>query len=70
MAAEVRRVDVGFQGGHSLSLRMTETEYGKLRKAASGDGWHDVKTQDSEVAVDLSQVVYVRLATEEHKVGF
>ena len=29
-----------------------------------------VRTEDSDVTVDLSQIVYVRLDTEQHKVGF
>ena len=44
-----------------------------LRKAArrrARERWFELKTQDSDVAIDLSQVVYVRLDTEEHRVGF
>jgi hypothetical protein len=48
-------------------------EYESLRKALGNekaDRWFELKTQDSEVAIDLAQVVYVRLDTEEHRVGF
>jgi hypothetical protein len=71
--AELRRVDIGFEGGQILALRMLDEEYQKLRGALAderSDHWHQVLTQDSEVAVDLSEVVYIRLDTEEHKVGF
>jgi hypothetical protein len=70
---EVRRVDIGFQGGQVLAVRVTDEEHSGLRKALGdpkGDRWHELKTQDSEVALDLSQVVYVRLDTEEGRVGF
>jgi hypothetical protein len=71
--ANIRRVDVGFQGGQAIALRVTDEEYRKLREALTDDRsgrWHEVKTQDSETTIDLAQVVYVRLETEEHKVGF
>lgn len=75
MATEekARRVDVGFSGGQVLALRMRREPYdalvGALRDDNSGR-WHEAKTEDSDVTLDLSQVVYVRLDTEQHKVGF
>ena len=73
MANGARRVDVGFQGGQVLALRITSEEYKSLRKALDDERssrWHEVKTQDSEVSIDLAQVLYIRLDTEDHKVGF
>ena len=71
--AAATRVDIGFQGGQVLALRITSDEYKSLRKALDDDRssrWHEVKTQDSEVSIDLAQVLYIRLDTEDHKVGF
>ncbi len=68
-----RRVDVGFSGRQVLALRMAEKPYDSLRKALEddrSDRWHVVETEDSDVTLDLSQVVYVRLDTEQHRVGF
>jgi hypothetical protein len=67
-----KRVDVGFAGGQVLSVRMQESVYGELRTEIErkGHGWYTLRTEDSEVAVDLEQVVYVRLETERHRVGF
>jgi len=68
-----RRVDIGFAGGQTLALRMQEEVYRSLRSALDDDRsarWHELKTEDAAVAVDLSQVVYVRLETEPHRVGF
>jgi hypothetical protein len=73
MAGDVKRIDIGFHGGQVLPVRVTTDEYDGLRKALGderADRWFELKTQDSEVAVDLAQVVYVRLDTEEHRVGF
>ena len=73
-AAKATRVDIGFSGGQVLSVRMQEAAYEELRKALdrAGDsgGWHELKTEDSEISLHLAQVVYVRLDTEKHKVGF
>jgi hypothetical protein len=67
-----RRVDVGFAGGQILSLRMRDEAYAALRQALeeASARWHEVATEDSRVVVDLAQVVYVRLDTEQRGVGF
>jgi hypothetical protein len=56
-----------------LTVRVKTDEYESLRTALGNeksDRWFELKTQDSEVALDLAQIVYVRLDTEEHRVGF
>jgi hypothetical protein len=73
MADTPRRIDIGFQGGQSLPVRVDQEVYDALRKALADSGsdrWFELTTQDSDVYVDLSQVVYVRLDTEDHRVGF
>jgi hypothetical protein len=73
MAGEVMRFDVGFQGGQVLPLRATKEAYDGFVNALDSDGggrWHRLETQESEVLIDLPQVVYVRRDTEEHRVGF
>ena len=73
MTDPAQRIDIGFQGGQSLPVRVEQDAYDGLRKALADSGsdrWFELKTQDSDVYVDLSQVVYVRLDTEDHRVGF
>jgi hypothetical protein len=72
MADRPKRVDIGFSGGQVLSVRIREEDHAKLRKAleASAQGWRVVATEDSEVAIDLSEVAYVRIETGEQRVGF
>jgi hypothetical protein len=68
-----RRIDIGFQGGQVLPVRVTQEAHDAFKKALSDSGserWFELQTQDSDVHIDLSQVVYVRLDTEEHRVGF
>jgi hypothetical protein len=73
MADESRRIDIGFQGGPVLPARVKESSYEELRKALSkdrSDRWLELETVDSRISIDLSQVVYVRIDTEEQRVGF
>ena len=68
-----RRVDIGFSGGQAFPVRLSEDEYRKLREALESDRserWYVLTSEDSEVLIDLAQVVYVRLATEQRGVGF
>jgi hypothetical protein len=65
------RVDIGFIGGQVLSVRLDEGALKGVRKALERDmGWHDLETEDGQVALDLAKVAYVRLDSGEHKVGF
>jgi hypothetical protein len=68
-----RRAAIGFQGGQVLSLRITEEKLTELRRAiadGSGSGWREVEATDGAVVLDLSQVVYLRVESDEHRVGF
>ena len=67
-----RRGAIGFQGGQVLSIRLPESELEKLRNVLR-DGkerWHEVEATDGAVLVDLGQVVYLRVDSDEHRVGF
>ena len=71
--AELRRLDVGFQGGQVLAVRSPVDAYDKLANALGDDKakrWHTLETDDSEILVDLAQVVYVRRDSGNQKVGF
>jgi len=73
MADTPRSIDIGFQGGQVLLVRVAPEVHDAFRKAlsdSSSERWFELHTQDSEVHIDLSQVVYVRLDTAEHRVGF
>jgi hypothetical protein len=73
MADTVQRISIGLEGHQALDLRVSDEAYKALRDALEGTGdkgWHLVPTQDSEVIVDLSKVVYLTLASQEQRVGF
>jgi hypothetical protein len=68
---EPRRVEVGFSGGQVILMRLAEKAYEQLRRAVQdGRSWYDVETADGVVAVNLAQVVFVKLESPEHRVGF
>jgi hypothetical protein len=71
MADERARVDIGFTGGQVLALRLDRGAFEELRKAVEGEKrFYDLKADDSNVTLDLSQVVYLRVETEDQRVGF
>ena len=68
-----RRAAVGFQGGQVLSLRIAEEHLNELRQAlarGNGSGWREVAAADGAVVLDLSQVVYLRVESDDQRVGF
>jgi hypothetical protein len=73
MAERARRIDIGFKGGQVLPCRVKQEAWDGLRNALADSGserWYELETVDSQVSIDLAQVVYVRLDTEDQKVGF
>jgi hypothetical protein len=65
-----RRANIGFQGGQVLALKLSDDELDKLNKALGSIGWHETKSEDATIRVDLSQVVYVSAESDERGVGF
>ena len=69
--ADAKKVEIGFGIGQALSVKLTEGELADLRKAVeSGEGWYDVKTQESTVALNLATVVFLRVDDSAHAIGF
>ena len=70
--AKARRGALGFHGGQVLSLRLSDEELESLRRVLreGRERWHEVEAADGAVLVDLGQVVYLRVDSDEHRVGF
>jgi hypothetical protein len=65
------RVEIGFSGGQVVAVRMSDDRVKELRKALDEpDGWTDIQTEDGDIALDLRQVVFLRGAPGEHRIGF
>jgi hypothetical protein len=69
--AERTKVEIGFGIGQALSVKLTEAELRELRKAVeSGSGWFDLQTEDGSVALNLATVVFLRVDSGAHAIGF
>jgi hypothetical protein len=68
--AEAHRVEIGFEGGQVVSVRLTDEELRDLRKQLEKGGWHDVKTEDGVLALYVGKVAFLRIDSGEHRVGF
>jgi hypothetical protein len=65
------RVEIGFSGGQVVAVRLSDEKVKDLRKALDkADGWSDVETEDGIVYLDLREVVFIRGAPGEHRIGF
>ena len=69
--AEQTRVEIGFGIGQVLSVKLSEDELAELRKAVeAGSGWHDLRTQEGTVSLNLATVVFIRVDDAAHSIGF
>ena len=68
----VRRTALGFQGGQVLSLRLSEDVLNSLRETLreGKERWVEVEAADGAVLIDVGQVVYLRVESDEHRIGF
>jgi hypothetical protein len=68
----VRRTALGFQGGQVLSLRLPDEVLNTLRNTLKEgrERWLEVEAADGAVLVDIGQVVYLRVESDEQRIGF
>ncbi len=67
----LQRVTIGFAGGTEiLAVRIEDEALDGLLQCVVGGDWHDLTVDDGTIRLNLSQVVYVRTARDEHRVGF
>jgi len=68
--ADAQRVEIGFEGGQVISVRLAEADLKDLRSQLEKGGWHDLHTEDGVVALYLGKVAFLRIESGEHRVGF
>lgn len=68
--ADALRVEIGFEGGQVVSVRLGDEELKELRRQVEQGGWYDVNTEDGVLAVYLGKVAFLRIDSGEHRVGF
>jgi hypothetical protein len=72
MPDPARRAAIGFQGGQVLSLRLSDDQLTTLRTTLreGRERWQEVEASDGAVLVDIGQVVYLRVESDDHRIGF
>ena len=65
--ADAQKVEIGFEGGQVVAVRLNEDELKDLRKQVEKGGWHDVKTEDGVLAVYVGKVAFLRIDSGEQK---
>lgn len=69
--ADAEVVEIGFDGGQVIVVRLDPAKLKDLRKALEKpEGFHDVEAQGGTVALDLTKVVFVRTDAPTQSVGF
>jgi hypothetical protein len=66
----MQKVNIGFESGAALAVRLDNGALDGLRSALQGDGWHQLQTADGRVDLKLDEVVYVSEASNEPRIGF
>lgn len=69
--AELTKVEIGLGIGQVVTARLDDDGLKRLRKALEdGDGWHEVTTDEETLVINLSTVVFLRVADSSHSIGF
>ena len=68
--AQAQSVEIGFEGGQVVSVRLTDGELKDLRRQVEKGGWHDLHTEDGVIAIYLGKVAFLRIESGAHRVGF
>jgi hypothetical protein len=67
----LQRVTIGIVGvPQVLAVRVEDEALDGLLEAVAGGEWHDLTVDDGTIRLNLSQVVWVQTARDEHRVGF
>ena len=68
--ADTQKVEIGFEGGQVVQVRLTGDALKELRKQVEKGGWHDIDTEDGTLAVYVGKVAFLRIDSGAQKVGF
>ena len=68
--AEQVRIEIGFDGGQSLSMLVSPESANELERGIGEDGSVTLDAEDAQYVVNLRRVVYLRRFRREARVGF
>jgi hypothetical protein len=67
------KVNIGFHGGQTLSVRVPSAELTELRAKLgpeSRGGWFELNAESGVAVVDLAQIVYLLVDSDSSRIGF
>jgi hypothetical protein len=64
------RIEIGFDGGQSLSMLVSPESVNDLERGIGGEGSVTLDAEDAQYVVNLRRVVYLRRFRREARVGF
>jgi hypothetical protein len=70
MAQDTQKVEIGFEGGQVVPVRLSDDELKSFRKQLEKGGWHDLETEDGVLTVYLGKVAFLRVDSGDQRVGF
>jgi hypothetical protein len=71
MAPEATKVEIGLGIGQVITARLDEDGLRKLRNALkNGDDWHELRTDEETLVINLKTVVFLRVEDQSHSIGF
>jgi hypothetical protein len=68
--ADAQKVEIGFEGGQVIPVRLSGEELKSLRKQVEKGGWHDIETEDGVLAIYVGKVAFLRIDSNRQHVGF
>lgn len=68
--ADVQKVEIGFEGGQVVAVRIGAEQLKDLRKQVEKGGWHDLETEDGVLSVYVGKVAFLRIDATAHRIGF
>ena len=72
MTDRPKRIALGFHAGGALSLRIEAEPLAELQRMLSDNEtvFREIQTADGPVLVNLGQVIYLRVESDEQRIGF
>jgi hypothetical protein len=75
---DLKRVSIGFGGGQTAAIRLSEEQLDELRQALTSTNklssesasWYELEAEDGPVSLDLREVVFLRVEGAAATIGF
>ena len=66
-----KRVTLGFEGGLTVTRRLTPAHIEGLKAAVESDAqWHELRTEQELIMISLSRLAYFELDETGRRIGF